>query len=125
MPRNTLQRQAIQRVFELEDRPLRPDEVLALGQQWVSKLNLATVYRGINLLLNQGWLERVEHSEIGATYERANKPHHHHFYCRKCVRLLDIPGKCHFRHDVILPEGFLGEQHEIFVRGVCSECSSV
>jgi Fur family ferric uptake transcriptional regulator len=123
MSRKTAQREAIQRAFEYEDRPLRPEEILFIGRQWVDSLNQATVYRGITLLLEQGWLKKVEHPGASAAYERANKPHHHHFLCRLCARLLDIPGECQFHHDHALPEGFLGETHEILVHGVCANCS--
>ena len=123
MGRKTAQRQAIQRTFEHEDRPLCPEEVLSIGRRWVDSLNQATVYRGVSFLLEQGWLKKVEHPGASAAYERSNKPHHHHFLCRLCTRLLDIPGECQFHHNHSLPEGFCAEAHEILVHGVCADCS--
>ena len=45
MKRNTLQRKAIEDVFNEHQRPLTMAEVLEYGRQQVASLNRATVYR--------------------------------------------------------------------------------
>ena len=50
MTRMTKQRNAIQSALYDAARPLLPQEILLSAQQQVPNLNLATVYRNLNLL---------------------------------------------------------------------------
>lgn len=118
--RSTQQREAIRGVFRLDGRPLGVPEVLARARETVPSLNQATVYRNLNLLVTDGWLTRVAHPEAGTLYERAGKDHHHHFYCRRCSRLFELPG-CPLP-EVHGPAGCRTEGHELFLHGLCREC---
>lgn len=121
MKRRTTQRAAIEQVFCQQDRPLGVEEILENGRQTVESLNLATVYRNVKLLLENGWLRQVYHPTLGTLYERTGKGHHHHFQCRICNRVFDLPG-CPLNGQNIAPEGFVVEDHECFLFGVCPEC---
>ncbi len=118
--RHTQQREAIRGVFRRNGRPLGVSEVLVRAQQTVPSLNQATVYRNLNLLVADGWLVQVAHPMAGTLYERAGKEHHHHFYCRGCSGMFDLPG-CPLPagHG---PAGFLIEGHELFLNGLCEAC---
>ena len=122
MRRNTTQRMAIEQVFRQHESLLGVDEVLASGRKIVESLNLATVYRNLKILVDDGWLKRVTHPLLGTLYERAGKGHHHHFHCRACNRAFELPG-CALKDDKIVPNGFLMEDHEIFLFGVCASCA--
>lgn len=122
MRRNTAQRTAIEKVFEQHERPLGVDEVLVYGRKHVASLNKATVYRNLKILIDDGWLKRVSHPFLGALYERSGKGHHHHFHCRKCNRAFELPD-CTLREEEAAPDGFLVEDHEIFLFGVCPSCA--
>ena len=80
MIRETRQRIAIRRVFESADGPISPEDVLALAQESVSGLGIATVYRSIKNLVEEGWLVAVELPGQASRYEVAGKGHHHHFH---------------------------------------------
>ena len=112
---------AIEQVFIQHDRPLGVDEVLAYGRKLVKSLNQATVYRNLNLLVQDGWLKRLTHTSLGTLYERTGKNHHHHFHCRTCNRAFELPG-CALRKKNIAPDGFVVEDHEVFLFGVCPSC---
>ena len=118
--RSTQQREAIRAVFRLDGRPLGVSEVLARARETVPSLNQATVYRNLNLLVTDGWLTRVAHPEAGTLYERAGKDHHHHFYCRRCSRVFELPGCPLPEHHG--PDGCLTEGHELFLHGLCRTC---
>jgi Fur family ferric uptake transcriptional regulator len=118
--RNTQQREALRSVFRLDGRPLTVSEALARARETVPSLNKSTVYRNLSMLVADGWLVRIAHPEIGTLYERAGKDHHHHFYCRGCSRLFDLPG-CPLPADCGA-DGFLTEGHELFLHGLCSAC---
>jgi Fur family transcriptional regulator, ferric uptake regulator len=120
--RNTVQRKAIEEVFRKYDRPLGVGEILLHGNKLAESLNQATVYRNLKLLVNNGWLTQVIHPSLGTLYERTGKGHHHHFYCRTCSRTLEVPG-CALKENEMAPHGFVVEEHEIFLFGVCPSCA--
>jgi Fur family ferric uptake transcriptional regulator len=66
---HTRQKAAIQDAFIEADRPLSPDEVLKGAQRHHPSLGIATVYRNIQSLVNQGWLQPVEIPGDSTRYE--------------------------------------------------------
>ncbi len=120
--RNTSQRKAIRDVFLGEGRPLRVEEVLERARVAVPSINLATVYRNVNRLLEDGAIRRVDFPPLGAHYELAGKPHHHHFHCRECDELFELPG-CVLDSGKVEQDGFEMEGHEVFLYGRCDRCA--
>jgi len=120
--RRTAQRQAIRAVFQEIDRPLGIAETLALAREAVPSLDQATVYRTLNLLVSEGWLLRICHPEAGTIHERAGKPHHHHFFCRRCRQLSELPG-CPLPVALPAPPGYVTEGHEVYLHGICGQCA--
>lgn len=124
MERNTQQRQIIRRVFEETDRPLGPQEVLRAGQTYAPRLGIATVYRTLKALVEEGWLVSVDLPGEPPRYEIAGKAHHHHFRCRACARVFEIEG-CPANVRQLAPRGFHLEAHEVVLYGVCTTCASL
>ncbi len=124
MKRTTSQRRAIEGVFAQHERPLAVEEVLNYGRESVPSLNIATVYRTLKILTDNGWLEKVSHPSVGTLYERSGKDHHHHFFCRECNRAYELPG-CALRMNDAAPDGFVVEDHEVFLLGKCPSCAGV
>ena len=122
MRRNTTQRMAIEKVFREHERPLGVDEVIKHGRKLVASLNQATVYRNLKILVDDGWLVRITHPSLGVLYERTGKGHHHHFHCRECNRVFELPG-CTLKEEEAAPDGYIVEGHEIFLFGVCPSCA--
>jgi Fur family ferric uptake transcriptional regulator len=122
LKRRTAQRKAIQGVFAQHERPLAVEEILNYGRESVPTLNIATVYRTLNLLTDDGWLEKVIHPSFGTLYERSGKAHHHHFFCRECNRGYELPG-CALKLEDAAPAGFIVEDHEVFLLGTCPTCA--
>ena len=119
--RKTRQKEAIRAAFLEADRPLSPDEALALAQRRADALSLGTVYRNISSLVDDKWLTTVQVPGCPARYEVAGKAHHHHFQCRRCGAVhelegCDVPGKPH------LPRSFKYLDHDFFVYGICDAC---
>ena len=121
MERSTSQRVAIRRAFERADRPLSPGEVLVEARRDVSQLGIATVYRSIKSLQDDGWLAAVELPGESPRYELSGKQHHHHFHCGDCYRVFEIP--CHVSPaPPALPRAFRVDRHEVVLYGRCDEC---
>ena len=123
MERNTRQRGAIRRAFQRANRPLNTDEVLVQARTEVGGLGIATVYRNIRTLVDEGWLSVVELPGEVPRYELHGKGHHHHFHCRRCDRVYDVAG-CVGGLDGMTPPGFVLENHEIVLYGLCAECAA-
>lgn len=119
--RNTTQRRAIRDVIAAADRPLSTQEILdgALGQ--APGLGVATVYRTIKLLLEEGWITSVKLPGEPPRYEIAGKPHHHHFHCRGCGRLFEVPGRDELLSGLV-PKGFVLESRDLVLSGRCADC---
>ena len=121
-PRRTRQREAIAEVFHEQARPLRVEEIYALARDKAPRLGIATVYRNLRRLIQDGEICEVTLPEIGTLYELAGIGHHHHFFCRACGRLFDLEG-CPLLPEPLTPDGFSVEDHEVFLYGVCRACN--
>lgn len=122
--RRTKQQEAIERTINASKRPLSPGEVLARARRASDSLSLATVYRTLKRLEAAGSIARVEIAGQPSRFEshRAASLHHHHFVCRGCDRVFDIPG-CAHGVEGLAPRGFTVESHEIVLFGVCDKCA--
>ncbi len=120
--RDTQQRRALRAAFEHADRPLSPGEVLAAARPASPGLGLATVYRNVRALVDEGWLDEVRLPGAPNRYEVAGKHHHHHFRCRVCDRVFEVDG-CPPDLRELLPPGFRLEGHDIILFGCCDRCA--
>lgn len=123
MERNTRQRGAIRRAFQRANRPLGTEEVLDQARAEVSGLGIATVYRNIRVLLDEGWLTTVELPGEVSRYEVSGKAHHHHFRCQECDRVFETPG-CVGSMQSMVPSGFTLREHDVVLYGACADCSA-
>lgn len=121
-PRRTAQRAAIRRVFERAAGPLSPAEALGAARAEVPTLGLATVYRNIRSLVDEGWLTEVPLPGAPDRYEVAGKRHHHHFRCRVCDRVFEVEA-CPPDLSRLVPRGFALEGHDITLVGRCADCA--
>jgi Fur family ferric uptake transcriptional regulator len=91
----------------------------------------ATIYRTVDLLLDDGWLARVHWSASSAqpipsehAYVPAERGHHHHMVCRNCGSTITFEG-CNI--DDVLGGltrrlNFRIEGHWLEVYGLCQIC---
>ena len=119
--RNTRQKDAIRSAFTSTNRPLSPEEILALAQKEVEGISIATVYRNIGSLVEDQWLVPVQIPGESTRYEVAGKEHHHHFHCNDCGKVFEMQG-CDVAVKPKLPRGFRATGHEFFLYGTCAEC---
>jgi Fur family ferric uptake transcriptional regulator len=120
--RKTRQRDALRDVLERADRPLSVEELLEAASRRVEGLGVATVYRTIGALLEEGEIEAVEIPGEPARYERSDKGHHHHFACEKCERIFDLAG-CFENVRKLAPPKFRVKEHAVTLYGLCAACA--
>jgi Fur family transcriptional regulator, ferric uptake regulator len=122
MQRDTRQRQVIREVFERHHDPLSTGEIMTMGREALPSLGMATVYRALRDLVEEGQLVMVELPGKPPRYERAGKHHHHHFLCRRCDKAFELDG-CAGGWRELAPAGFMVESHEIILYGLCRQCT--
>ena len=101
------------------------EDVAAAGGD--DAVNVVTVYRFANLLVDLGLARRVEFGQGYYRYEceePQDGPHHHHLVCRRCGRVEDFHGcdlapltsRLEAEHD------FRVESHQLELYGTCGAC---
>jgi Fur family transcriptional regulator, ferric uptake regulator len=120
--RKTKQRDALREVLEHAQGPLSVNDLLEKASERVDGLGVATVYRAVGALLEEGWIEAVEIPGEPARYERADKAHHHHFQCESCARVFDIAG-CLDNLRKLVPPKFRIKAHDVTLYGLCPTCA--
>lgn len=121
MERNTRQRTAIRQAIAEAARPLLPQEILQAAEVAAPGLSLATVYRNLRTLVEEGELLAVTLPGEVPRYELAGAGHHHHFQCESCQRVFEVHA-CPGNLAGLAPKGFVVERHELTLYGRCSDC---
>lgn len=94
-------------------------------KQIFPNISLGTVYRNLNLLVEQGEIRKISHG-TGIDRFDADTHKHYHFSCKECSNIIDIE----LTHDdldhinALAQQGFEGEihGHSTFFYGLCPEC---
>lgn len=88
-------------------------------------ISLGTVYRNLNLLVEQGEILKIN-CQDGSDRFDGNLIRHYHFLCKDCGRVLDMDMDSIEHINVIAGAKFGGkiEGHETYFYGHCPECVS-
>lgn len=123
MSRRTPQRVAIEAAFADAGRPLGPQEVLESARGAVPAINLATVYRTLSRMVDEGEIVQVDLPNEPPRYELTHvaEHHHHHFRCDNCHAVYDLEG-CVDGLKRMLPADFKMTGHNIVLYGLCPKC---
>lgn len=88
-------------------------------------LSLGTIYRNLNILIEQGLINKID---FGSTFDRydANIERHYHFICEKCDSIVDLsmPVMDELDKQVIQKTGFNIKRHRIEFYGLCGNCKA-
>jgi Fur family ferric uptake transcriptional regulator len=120
--RQTLQKKAILAAVEDMDCAFTPQELLSRAKRACPGLGIATVYRSIRGLVEEGRLRGVVVPGSAPRYERTDAMHHHHFHCESCDDVTPLAG-CSLKKDYRLPPGFKASSHEVTFTGTCPTCA--
>lgn len=98
------------------------EEIYQLVHKEYPSISLGTVYRNLNVLVEQGELIRI-HVPGSDRFDSRTDPHYH-MICRCCSRVFDVEEKYMPRiheeaekHSVHRIEG-----HTILFQGICADC---
>lgn len=124
--RRTAQREAISKVIRAAHGPLTIEQIYQRARRGSRNLGVATVYRTVNLLLESRRIHTVIMPDGEKRYESADLEHHHHFRCRKCEHVYDLPGcPLSIPNGTTLPDGFCVDGHELTLFGTCPNCTLI
>ncbi len=120
--RKTKQRDLILKVIASAPGPVSVNEISTLLEECEQSTGIATIYRTINLLMDNELIQCVRLHDAVQRYELTDIPHHHHFHCTQCDKVYDLEGCYLHLHESTLKEGHLVTSHEITFRGLCKTC---
>ncbi len=104
-----------------QDHPTAEDLCLTLQEEG-QRVVLATVYNSLQALREVGLVREVLLEEGVSRYD-ANVAPHHHFRCRCCGHIEDLPwGLFGSLTEAVLRPGLHPERYEVTVQGVCDRC---
>jgi Fur family ferric uptake transcriptional regulator len=120
--RHTKQKEAIASALKKKQQPLTIEEIHRMALSKVPSLGIATVYRTLKSLLEEGKIKLVQLPGQPLHYEEAHKGHHHHFCCTTCHGVFELE-KCPKDIHQLAPRGFQVSDHEIILYGLCTQCT--
>ena len=121
--KKTTPRVAIIQVLQKSNSPLSENEI---RDEMGDLYDRVTFYRSMQTMAEVGILHKIVVDNVTVKYalndcKKGACEHnsHAHFYCRKCNRLICLG---HFEANVEIPEGWVGEESELLIRGLCDSC---
>jgi Fur family ferric uptake transcriptional regulator len=121
--RNTPQRRVIhEELCRLDNHPTAAEIYNAVRVR-LPRVSLGTVYRNLDVLYEDGMINRLEFSGNETRYDGTMKPHSH-VRCTSCGRLADVFDSAANLPTSAPPElaGFLVTGHRLEYQGVCPGC---
>lgn len=90
-----------------------------------SKISLATLYRNLNQLADNGIIKKIDGLESSSHYDH-NTFAHYHFMCENCKKVFDISQE--IAPDLVKKieeeTGFTVHSHDIVIHGICKNCKN-
>ena len=124
--RITPQREMIIETIAHQGNHINAEEVFAQIQKRTQSVNIATVYRTLELLVEQGLASRIDLGEGRVVYATHQHGQHIHLVCRQCGRIIDADQHMlsevnqQFQSDY----RFAADLDHISVPGLCRECQA-
>ncbi|MDO5563956.1 MAG: transcriptional repressor [Eubacteriales bacterium] len=100
------------------------DQVYEKVKKEDSNISLATVYRNLNLLVENGFVKKLSFVDGADHFEPIGKEHHH-FVCKQCGKIIDLNINAQFASmDKLIEENFKSKvhSHDLIVYGICNNC---
>ncbi len=124
--RCTRPREAVLQTLLKADRPMTASEVYEQLQQGYTRIDLATVYRNLHVLLDLGLLVQLGFAHEGqfryAWSERSSQEQY--VRCEHCgdIVSLPVPSLKRLKHFIHEKTGFMVNLQSFELSGLCSDC---
>jgi len=89
-------------------------------------IGIATVYRTLSLLEENGLVSSISLGAQGKKFEIANKPHHDHIICQECGKIVEFENEKieELQKQIAAENGFELTDHLMQLYGICVECQN-
>lgn len=124
--RNTWQKEAVRSALTESSGFISAQALHEELFQGGQRIGLATVYRALGALVEQGEADTLQSDEGEALYRLCSMDeHHHHLICRQCGKTVEIQADAveAWANDVAAEHGFSQPRHIVDVFGTCGECA--
>lgn len=101
------------------------DELYTMTKARLPRISLGTVYRNLDLLVQQGEIACLEMASAQKRFDGNPQPHHH-VRCTCCGKVVDV--QCAVASpspDAVQMEGFVVTGVRVEFEGVCEACRAV
>ena len=125
-PRVTKQRIAVGQALDELDDFVSTQELYHLLHNRGDSISLATAYRILQSLADEGAVDVLRNGEGEAVYRRCSaSSHHHHLLCRSCGKAVEIeaPMVEQWAEQTAAANGFVEVTHTVEIFGLCTECA--
>lgn len=123
MKRDTLQRKLLLNELHSEGH-LRKSEIIRIFNEKYPSISIATVYRNLLFLEEEGMIRRLSSSTNEEIYEDSLKDQHDHFICLDCGKILDIDNSTNIKSYYDNDDNLVVYKTTTYY-GICSECLSM
>ena len=123
--RSTKQRSAVSAVLDEADAFISAQDLHAKLRARGENVGLATVYRALQVLAEDGDVDVLRTDDGEAVYRRCSTGHHHHLVCRNCGRTVEVEGPAveRWTERIAADHGFVDVRHTLEVFGTCAQCA--
>jgi Fur family ferric uptake transcriptional regulator len=122
--RVTPQRLFVLEAMEVNGGHMTAEEILQWASRRYPALNLATVYRTLDLLSQVGMVTQTDLGGGAATYELVGDSPHHHLACERCGGVIEMDEALleGLRDQALRVYGFHANPRHLAIFGVCRGC---
>lgn len=122
--RITPQREMIVQALAHSSNHMTAEEIFAEVQTRTQAVNLATVYRTLDMLVDQGLATRVDLGEGQIFYAVVGHGPHIHLVCRACGYIIDADPQLlsSIEEQFQVEHNFQPDLNHISIFGLCSHC---
>lgn len=122
--RITRQREMIIEAIAHRGSHVNADDVFAIIRKRIQSVNITTVYRTLDLLVEQGLASRIDLGAGRVIYATYQHGPHMHLVCRQCGRVIDADQNLLLTLNKQLNRGykFAADLQHISVLGLCNQC---
>ncbi|GAA3624159.1 transcriptional repressor [Kineosporia mesophila] len=124
--RETKQRVAVSAALDQVNEFVSAQQLHSILRDTSDGVGLATVYRTLQQLAEDGEVDVVKTADNESMYRRCSRGHHHHLLCRSCRRTVEVesPSIEKWAQKVASANGFAEVDHVVEITGICADCQA-
>lgn len=122
--RVTPQRLLVMEALSANGSHMTADEIMRWTAARYPAMNLATVYRTLDLLASVGLVTQTDLGAGAASFELVGESQHHHLVCQSCNAVIEVDDAAlvSMRERLLRDYGFRAEAGHMAIFGTCRAC---